>query len=116
MQGHELLRVNVRACLSQAFGKIQDHIALFGADDPLPSDPSFISTDFINVRFRIFRSSDTRSQSILTYGDALAILEALWLKGNLEAYRSCVVDIISAKNDEYLGDAMLWNYPRAQSP
>lgn len=115
IQSDALPRENVRGCLSQAYGEIQDHIERFGGDDPLPTDPRYLSNIFVNVRFGISGDLNSPSQITLTYGDALPILEALWLKGSLEEYRGWVVNIISTKNDEHIGDAVLWDYPRAQS-
>ena len=112
VQGNTLPRVNVRGCLSHAFSEIQAHIDRFGADDPLPTDPRYRSNIFLNVRFGISRTEDSPSRSVLTYGDALLILEAMWLKGNLEGWRGCVVNILDKKSEEVVGVAILWNWPR----
>ena len=108
-----LPRQNVRGCLSHAYSQIQAHIDQFGRDDQLPTDPHYLSEIFLNVRFGIARKT---LQSTLTYSDALPILEALWLKGSEEGeYRSALVHILSRKNGEYIGDAVLWKYPKVQS-
>lgn len=112
VQGDTLPRVNARGCLSHAFSEIKAHIERFGADDPLPTDPRHSSNIFLNVRFGISRTEDPRSRSMLTYGDALPILEAMWLKGNVEGWRGWLVNIVEKKSEEVVGVAVLWNYPR----
>ncbi|KAI4235084.1 MAG: hypothetical protein LQ349_003393 [Xanthoria aureola] len=114
LEGDELPRVNVRGCLSHAYSKVRDHVVLFGGDDPLPTDPRYLLSIFLDVGFSISRAV-LEPPSTLSYGDAIAVLEALWLKGDLEGYRSWLVNVVSTADDRHIGDLILWKYPSSRS-
>ncbi|CAL8578062.1 hypothetical protein XPA_003863 [Xanthoria parietina] len=114
LEGAELSRVNVRGCLSHAYGKVRDHVALFGGDDPLPTDPRYLLSIFLDVGFSISRAV-LEPPSTLSYGDAIAILEALWLTASLEGYRSWLVNVVSTEDERHIGNVILWKYPSSRS-